>query len=90
MSCWTSHKVSGACIAAALVLAFLGGDTEAPFFLIPALVIVVLDIIQYLIFFRCPHCGRLIRTKSLRMPRYCARCGEELLPPDRQDRRPDW
>lgn len=89
MSCWTSRRVSGACIAAALVLAFLG-EGEAPFFLIPALVIVVLDIIQYLIFFRCPHCGRLIRTKSLRMPRYCARCGKELLPPDRQDRRPDW
>lgn len=90
MSCWTSHKVSWGCIAAALVLAFLGGDAEAPFFLIPALVIVVLDLIQYLIFCRCPHCGRLIRTKSLRMPLYCAHCGEELLPPDRQDRHPDW
>lgn len=70
-------------------LAFAGIETDSNVFYGLTLVILILTIIQTLIFYRCPHCGRLLYTRSA-PPSYCPHCGEELLPPDRQDRHPDW
>lgn len=90
MTCWTSRKLSWGCLAVVLFLLFLCGEAQSPLLLIPVAAIVLLNIIQTVIFFRCPHCGRSLRTRSIRMPLYCPRCGKELLPPDQQDRHPDW
>lgn len=90
MSCWTSRKVGWVLIAVALAMYWMTEHSNSVVCGVLALAVLALDLIQTLIYYRCPHCGRLIRTKSLRMPLYCAHCGEEMLPPDRQDRGPDW
>ena len=70
------------------VLAFAAMETGSYVFYGLAVAALVLNIIQTLIFYRCPHCGHLLYTRSA-PPSYCPHCGEELLPPDRQDRHPD-
>nr|WP_326185856.1 hypothetical protein [uncultured Oscillibacter sp.] len=90
MSCWTSRKVGWVLTAIALILCWITARSNSVVCGVLALAVLALDLIQTLIYYRCPHCGRLIRTKSPRMPLYCARCGRELLQPDQQDRHPDW
>lgn len=94
MSCWTSHKVSLVLIVTALALLWITAGSNSIVCGVLSIAIVVLDIVQTLIFYRCPHCGRLLplRQQPLRLgpPIYCPHCGRELLPPDQQDRHPDW
>lgn len=45
-------------------LAFAGIETDSNVFYGLTLVILILTIIQTLIFYRCPHCGRLLYTRS--------------------------
>lgn len=43
-----------------------------------AIVLLLLDLLQLAIFYRCPHCGRLLPFRQWAGPLYCPYCGREL------------
>lgn len=64
-------KHSFECLWAGLVLGFVIGFFTRWI----ACVIIAAALLQYLVFFRCPHCGKHLDRG---LPDYCPKCGAEL------------
>ena len=78
MSLWTSRKLSNVCVAAAVLLCLLGAQTKTAALFAAAIVLLMLNLLQLAIFYRCPHCGRLLPFRQWAVPLYCPCCGREL------------
>lgn len=83
MSLWTSRTLSNACVITAVLLFLAGVQTEAAGLFAAAIAVMALDLVQTLIFYRCPHCGRLLPFRHRSVPSYCPGCGRELKAPRR-------
>lgn len=78
MSLWTSRKLSNICVAAAVLLCLLGAQAKTAALFAAAIVLLLLDLLQLAVFYRCPHCGRLLPFRQWAGPLYCPCCGREL------------
>ena len=85
VSLWTSRKLSNICVIVAVFLCLLGAETKTAPLFAAVIVLLLLELLQLAIFYRCPHCGRLLPFRQWATPVYCPYCGRELNTPD-----PDW
>ena len=66
---------------AGVVLGVIGKFTKNLWLLIPALILMVAAILQQIIFYRCPNCGRNLPTRGGAVgpaAQYCPYCGHDL------------
>ena len=58
-----------------IVVCAIGVIMEVSWLVLAGVILVLAAMVQYLIFYRCPSCGRYLGRG---LPNYCPHCGEKL------------
>ena len=64
-------------VIAGFILMLIGGLLAIKWLLVLGGVAFLAAVFQTLLFFRCPHCGKLWDTRG-GVPHYCPECGEYI------------
>lgn len=61
-----------------IILAFLRYDVIVSLLFYSGSILVLLGLILFFAFFRCPQCRSLLPLKNLNQPTYCPNCGTNI------------
>ncbi|HBF65752.1 MAG TPA: hypothetical protein DDW34_08430 [Clostridium sp.] len=61
-----------------LFILFVGMITAKNWIIVFGAIIVIVEAIQFSIFYRCPHCGKSLTCVRGPVPEHCPHCGKEL------------
>lgn len=76
MSYLQSHSLCMVLFVVGLLVAWMFNTSLVG--LILSLVLILGGLIQYLIFFRCPHCHKSLVSLNFNIPSQCRHCGHKL------------
>ena len=78
MSCYTSRKVSFFLTASMIMLCLAASMGGGGMFLWLMFAVAAVDVIQLMMFYRCPHCRKSLPLRG-GLPEFCPHCGEALI-----------
>ncbi len=61
-----------------MILAFLSYDFITRLLFISGSVLILLGLLVFALFFRCPKCRSLLPLKALNRPTFCPNCGTDI------------
>ena len=65
-------------LSVCLIVIFAGMITAKNWILVVGLIILLAEMIQFAVFYRCPHCGKSLTCVNGPVPEHCPHCGKEL------------
>lgn len=74
----TSRKLMFALSLGGIFCYAFATGTKTVAFYVAALVLLLGGLLQAVVFYRCPHCGKSLLPYRNGVPKHCPECGEEL------------
>ena len=78
LSLHTHSWIATGMMLVGLLLAWIGSESGEGYLwvFVVGCILVILTLFYAFLVFRCPHCDRLLATRTI--PSYCPHCGEKL------------